>query len=352
MIRRVLYGAGAGFTIFETRDVKFDCRMRKLDAEGFQPKMQNTERWVASQHGAGVDMKRRVKLIYWSLYYAPFAVLFGTLFKCIARPYEHFFFVATTGRSGTGTLFEIFKALDEVTAFQEPWPIMHDDLLRAANAGNPHPARQVFRRVKMNMIRWSNLKPARRFYFESNHLFIKSFIDPAAEQLGDRMTVLHLRRDPVSVARSLYALNTIPGVEEGGGNKWYLDYHASGNLIQMAPVLDEELTHPFYKCLWYWYEIEQRVQAARRRYPHVRMEEVNTADLNDPDRVQALLRRLNLSFNSETVRQVAARHHNRKSREKTNRLSLEEAHKMHAIFTAKLDLMLHNDTFPVSYDYT
>jgi hypothetical protein len=38
--------------------------------------------------------------------------------------------------------------------------------------------------------------------------------------------VLHLRRDPVSVARSLYELNTIPGVEEGGGNKWYLDYHA------------------------------------------------------------------------------------------------------------------------------
>jgi hypothetical protein len=103
----------------------------------------------------------------------------------------------------------------------------------------------------------------------------------------------------------------------------------------MAKVLDEELTHPFYKCLWYWYEVEARVRAARQRYPQLRIEEIATEDLNHPDRVEALLRRLEVPFDPEAVRQAAARRHNRKSREKTNRLSLEAAGEMHETFMAK-----------------
>ena len=48
---------------------------------------------------------------------------------------------------------------------------------------------------------------------------------------------------------------------------WYFDYKAANNKIRIADILeqDENYTHVFYRCLWYWYEMEERVKAFREQ---------------------------------------------------------------------------------------
>ena len=106
---------------------------------------------------------------------------------------------------------------------------------------------------------------------ESNQLFVKTFIRQAFDEFGDRMAVVHLVRSPVDVAMSLYRLQQIPGTDVT--EIWWLDHRAPTNIIQIADLLDSdaELSHPFYRALWYWYEVEMRFAAWRARLPSMKV---------------------------------------------------------------------------------
>jgi hypothetical protein len=230
-----------------------------------------------------------------SIKYHPVTVwLFNRYYQFRCRNLKKIIFVATTGRSGTMTLVDIFNHIPGCKAEHEPYPAMFDDVLKAKCAGDEaYVSSQYWQKKSVNLRRAA---VGFQFYFESNHMFIKTYIEYAVKDFGDKMTIIHLLRDPEKVANSIYALQDFPGTEEG--NKWWLDYKAGNNFIRIADLLDydEEFKHPFYKGLWYWYEIEARIAHWKQALPHVQFLEFNTEDFNDPNKTFKLLRDLGVEF--------------------------------------------------------
>jgi len=271
------------------------------------------------------------------------AVKYNVISSQLARHYyqlknrslKQIVFVATTGRSGTMSLVDIFNHIPHCKAEHEPYPAMFDEVLKAKCAGNEAFVANMYWRIKsVNLWRAA---AGYHHYFESNHLFIKTYIEYAVEDFKDKVTVIHLVRDPVKVANSIYALQDFPGTEEG--NKWWLDYTAQNNLIKIANYLDNdpEFKHPFYKGLWYWYEIEERVKDWRKKLPHVRFLDFNTEDFNNQDKTFQLLRDLNIDFDESALTEyVNTRANTRPHQKLSPPLPLEQANKMHQNFKTLL----------------
>lgn len=215
---------------------------------------------------------------------------------------KSFIFVATTGRSGTLTLVDIFNRVANCSAYHEPYPGMHDRILRAASYGDEQQVDHFYKIRKSVNIRRDAV--GSEYYLEANHLFIKSFIKQAVNDFGERLKVIHLVRDPAKVANSIYSLQDQPGTEEG--NRWWLDYHAPTNLIPMAEVLDgdSEFNHPFYKALWYWFETEARIALWKQRLPDVPFVFFKTEDFSDEARLSQLFRSLDIPVPEDFASQV------------------------------------------------
>ncbi|RMF83315.1 MAG: hypothetical protein D6739_07350 [Nitrospirae bacterium] len=239
------------------------------------------------------------------------------------RRLERVIFVATTGRSGTLTLVRLFQVVPGTVALHEPYPAMHDDVLHAAARGDTaFVARAYWSRKAVNIRRAA---AGHRYYLEANHLFIKVFLEQAVDDFGDRLRVIHLVREPVAVANSIYRLGDWPGTEEG--NRWWLDHHAPTNRIRLAEPLEEdpEFSHPFYRGLWYWCEVETRIAEARRRYPHLPFVPFQTRWFNDLHRVAGLMEALGLEVDRETLAsRVGRREHGREHQKRRPGLPEEE----------------------------
>jgi hypothetical protein len=208
----------------------------------------------------------------------------------LASRVKGFVFVATSGRSGSTTLQELFRCVPRSTALHEPDPRMNKEVLRAFNAGEDRAAFRIFTNNKLPRILWS--ARYKHWYFETNHMFIKCFADAAVHHFRDRIQVVHLVRDPLAVANSFFRRPRIPGTPEG--NDWLLDPAAVRNLIRTDRLFEpgQRFCHDYYKCLWYWYETEARTAAFRATYPHVPVHRIETEQLNDLEAVTALFERL------------------------------------------------------------
>ncbi|MEN8151299.1 MAG: hypothetical protein ABFS86_15900, partial [Planctomycetota bacterium] len=154
------------------------------------------------------------------------------------------------------------------------------------------------------------------WYAEASHLFIKSFAEHALKDLGRRVSVVHLRRDPVEVAASMARLPEIPGTPEGA--RWYLDWRLDGNLVVARDLLEDGAAFDgaFDRCLWYWYEIEARVRRFREEHPRIPVHEFSWSERIDPARVCELLDRLGLEHDSRCVAEVCEVRVNTKADEK------------------------------------
>jgi hypothetical protein len=204
---------------------------------------------------------------------------------------------------------------------------MSGTVLHAASYGDAKFARKAFRRVKaVNILRAA---AGHRFYFEANHCFVKSFAELAAEEFGDRLAVVHLVRPAVEVAMSIFRLREEPGTEVG--NFWWLDYRAPCNMIRIADLLDSgrSLSHPFYKALWYWHEIEARVVALRAALPGLEIIRFETAALDDTDKVLSLFADLGLPCDASRIEPLIGRVSNQREEQKSlAALPLEDAESM------------------------
>jgi hypothetical protein len=252
------------------------------------------------------------------------------------RDVKSFIFTATTGRSGTMTLSELFATIPRCAAFHEPHPSMNADVLIAANQGNTALVDRVYDRVKsINILRGAI---GQHHYLEANHLFVKTFIGHAAAQFGERMAVVHLVRSPVEVAMSIYCLQNLPGSD--AGVIWWGDHRAPTNLLQIADQLesDPDLSHPFYRALWYWYEVELRFAAWRARLPSMRVVRFETPWFNDEGRIRALLDELGMEYSAAKIASFAGRRLHTKDAHKTGPfLPRAEAERMHERFRRVLE---------------
>jgi hypothetical protein len=230
---------------------------------------------------------------------------------------EAFIFVATTGRSGSQSLSEIFGIQKKAICFHEPYPIMIADDFREESP------EEVFLKKKRINIKRSAI--GYKYYVETNHQFIKHFAELAIREFGKRIRILHLYRDPLNMAKSFFAINSIPGMSRNGIN-YLLDPFATGNIISFPAILAEEpgLNHPFVRCLWYWYETEARIHRLKEKYPDVIMVDIRTEDLNNPAMLEKMIRSLKLT-ESFDVNRVAGTRLNLKKELKKNQIADEEA---------------------------
>jgi len=254
-------------------------------------------------------------------------------FRC--RSTRNFIFVATTGRSGTMTLVDLLNNITRCKAEHEPYPAMFNEVLKEKSLGNEEYVKNVYWRVKsINLWRAAT---GFRHYLESNHMFIKTYIEYAAEDFGKKIQVIHLVRDPIKVANSIYALQDFPGTIEG--NKWWLDYTATNNLIYIPEYLDNdtEFKHPFYKGLWYWYEIEARIKYWKEKLPQINFIKFNTEDFNAPSKVFALLTTLGIEFDPESlVTKIDIQSNTRPHQKVSGTIPIEQANVMHDRFVKLL----------------
>lgn len=230
---------------------------------------------------------------------APVAALARLYLDARNRRLEKVIFTATTGRSGTQSLQQLFSAIPECIATHEPYPTMHDGWLHAASYGQTDLVRNHYERLKAISIRRTAV--GARYYVELNHLFLKTFIEYAAKDFGDRMQVIHLVRPSVEVALSILSRKDWPGTPDG--NRWWLDYRAPANIIQISDLLDGdgELSHPFYKALWYWYETEARVRHWQHKLPNIRFHRFETRWINDRTQTFALMDALQIKYDKDLL---------------------------------------------------
>ena len=250
------------------------------------------------------------------------------------RQVRRFVFVATTGRSGTMTLSDLCARADGCVSLHEPYPKMHEDVLHAAAYGDARYVHFVYRAVKsVNIMRAA---AGTQTYVETNHQFIKTFCHEVVRDIGERVSVVHLVRDPVDVANSICALGDQPGTAKG--DAWWLDYRGSANHIRIADVLGDggEFSDPFCRALWYWYEIQARAVAFRRRYPSVPFITFRTEHLGDADRVAGLLSQLSLDARPDAIRPARVRSNGRMDEKAGRPLSREEADRRHEEFRRML----------------
>jgi len=251
--------------------------------------------------------------------------LYNKILDLKCRNVEAYIFVANTGRSGSRSLTEIFNAVDDCVCLHEPYPKMISEFPAGANKEIYFD--KVFRKLKRVYIK--RAVAGFKYYVETNHLFIKNFVDPALRYFGNKVKIVHLVRDPVSVAASLYNLNDIPG-KTLIAKYYYLDPRDQGNLIKIHDILfqDNEFKYDFYKCLWYWYEIETRIKKAKKKYPSTTFFKIKTEDLNNFDILSEMFKALKMPVSLSRLEDLIDTHINVRSNEKTRKVDMEKANTM------------------------
>lgn len=237
----------------------------------------------------------------------------------------------------------LFAGLPGTAADHEPSPIMNGSVMLALQHGDSGPASQEYWVHKSVNLR----RPAtgHAVYCECNHIFLKSFWRFALDDFGQRAHILHLRRDAVEVARSMAQLSLIPGTPLG--NEWYLDWRSPRNQVRVADLLEDqgEFGNDFFRCLWYWYEIEARIERLLR--PAVPPESIVPLFWKGKISAEAVLKaldRLQLNYDADAVRRLCRERVNeqrqRKERSGTPAIPLGEASEMAKAFVTALEQRL------------
>ncbi len=238
---------------------------------------------------------------------------------------KNFIFVATSGRSGSGSLARILQAGENISVEHEPNPVMYNDYPDGLSDKQQY-FHDLFYNEKLIAINRSSLE--HNHYAETNHLFIKNFADFAIKAFADKIKIIHLYRDPVSVASSFYRIDSIPGKTERG--KLYLiDPMADDNILDMRDAFTtSEFADDLYRCLWYWYEVEARIQRYKTMHPNIVFPPIETKQLNNFKVVRDLFQNLGISFNEANLRNAIATRVNTKAHDKKNNIDADRAQEM------------------------
>ena len=250
--------------------------------------------------------------------------LFNFLLDRQTRHVEGYIFVATTGRSGSSSLSEISKAVDRAVCHHEPHPIMLNSV-----PPNTDPDAYFYKLFQLKKIYIKRAASRHRYYIETNHQFIKRFANYAVDAFREKIKIIHLQRDPASVATSFYRINSTPG-ETRLGNLYLLDPGAEDNLLQINDLLSSrpEFKHDMYKCLWYWYETEARIRQFRINNPEIPFFKLSTSGLNDYNTLATMFETLNVEFDEKILARLVGTKDNTKVHEKKKSLDINEGNEM------------------------
>lgn len=269
------------------------------------------------------------------LKYIPLNVaIYNALLRYRCRSVQAYVFVATTGRSGSESLSKIFEVVDGAVCYHEPYPIMFND----SPAGS-EPKRYLedrFKKIKRINIRRS--AAGHRYYVETNHQFIKNFCSLALDHFGKKIRIIHLVRHPVQVATSFHAIGSIPG-ETRNGQIYLLDPKAEDNRIKLSDLLYSiaGFSHDYFKCLWYWYEVETRIKQLKASHPDVLWSSIETHNLNDRNALMHLFQEIGIDVDSGKLESVVGTRRNTKAVMKAKEIPVEECKLMHKQLLARME---------------
>lgn len=211
-------------------------------------------------------------------------------------PQQKLVFTITNGRSGSARLTTLFHAVESVTSTHEPHP-RFDTLMHAAHR-SPFIARGFLRHVKLPAI----ARLPRPVYVETSHMFGKGYFD-AMLDLEMPFSLILLRRNARSVARSMLRLGTIPG-KTHWGRRFYM--YPSEALFVKLPDASKLTDYQF--CYWHALETEARQKAygERARAKGLTVVDVDTEDLNAPGTFENLLASLGIEANEADLARIEA----------------------------------------------
>ena len=222
-------------------------------------------------------------------------------------------FVCSTGRCGTNTISDVFARTSTVASLHEPYPTMYSN---GSDLSITHQKRlSLIKRKHLNILRASKEKLA---YIESNHMFIKTFFNIAIDFLPiEKIKLIHVRREPFSVASSFYSINSIPG-RPPTGDRFLLDPFGKDNMIDLSQELkSNEFSHDFYKCLWYWYEVEARIAKAKESTGEkISWLTLQTKELNSENKINELIEFVDLTEEITHIQELVGVRSNQKTNQK------------------------------------
>lgn len=201
----------------------------------------------------------------------------------------------TAGRTGTAYLHNLFRLFPDVDSFHEEEPSYLHVMRRVQT--QPAEATAFLLRFKFPVI--AACKSGT--FAETSHLFCKGFLEPMIN-LGVYPDLVLLRRNPRSIALSLFERNSIPGRTSTGTD--YLVCPSDPNTLPLP--LWEGLTD-YQLCFWYALEIERR----QHRYGDCMRQlgrkvcDVTANELHNPDRFLEMANTFSLAIHDrgELLRQ-------------------------------------------------
>lgn len=218
-------------------------------------------------------------------------------------------FTATSGRSGTTTLVDIFTGnVANCTALHEPWidptkagvdpsslsgKMPGGKLLEGAGFGEAlrwydedNPLLDGVLKHKARIIRKLNCD----VYLEANHAFLKSMCEGMVREFPS-LCLVHLTRHPLEVARSFvnkfrdlsnfkvgYALwNVLPGMRK--------------NCLPDLPANATYIQH----YVWQWLELELRLVGFLEKFPGTEIVDIDVNELGNATAVESMFHALGIT---------------------------------------------------------
>jgi hypothetical protein len=202
------------------------------------------------------------------------------------RALTEFVFTITEGRTGTGSLFELFKRHDSgALAFHEhlnvdSHGILTPDvgLMRRFNTYGLTREVAAFWKRKLSILREEMTKAGAHRYCETAHMNAKCGLVEFVlnETSEDRFRFIILNRAPEKIARSIYERRDMDRQESAW--LWYLDPEYARRLVDPEPYLALGYAG---KVAWYVREVEARKQLYKAMLNG--RHDVLSIDIDQPD---------------------------------------------------------------------
>jgi hypothetical protein len=198
-------------------------------------------------------------------------------------------FSTNSGRSGSEFLSRLLDAAPTISAGHERAPTMTGPRLREVGYLGFEATLEA-RRQKVGAIRqeFEHL-PTSTVYADTSHMFVKTFADVVFDAFEHHtISVIDLRRDPIAIARSFFALDYF-GPNGGPWKDWMLP-----PTTPFAPfrLRADEVQSQFDLIFGYLVGIATRTRELRSLTPQANWIDVDLSDLSTMDGAQRLFEQL------------------------------------------------------------
>ena len=225
----------------------------------------------------------------------------------IIQPIQHFInhkkiinhrliFCINSGRAGSNYLSELLGTAEEVLSYHEANPRMTGDYLTMINREDYS---KSFAKRKFKSSEIKNLLlgfPDNTIYFESNHMFIKTFFDVVIQEFP-KVEVIILRRYLPNVLKSFIEL----GYFSEKNQSWKFWMSSPNAATAAIPCIDTDKNLDQWDLsIAYLIDIEARVMRFKEQYPNIKTYEVRLESLNDFDKVASLFEEINITPSEAT----------------------------------------------------